>query len=536
MLVKLRIISFLILLFLFVNPVEAKKEIKDCFKCHTDFEEREYALSVHGQFSCLVCHKDLKVETHIKERRPEKSAWRRSLNETCQMCHDSKTIFAKAEHRKVSDQLLCTDCHNPHLSKSMRTEKKAKSERAYCLICHGNKGLKMRFQNGEEISIYVDEKRFLKSAHGKNPCSFCHLGFSKDRHPKGQYESKMDFVHKLSFSACARCHVDECKRFERCVHGALARKKEKSAPLCSDCHNPHYVTKIKKDDMELHLTSCIRCHKDVYDAYKESVHYKAWEKGKKDAPLCTGCHKPHDVLVTSFNLRNNEVCFECHKEIEKAHTDWFYNPPFKSQSFVKFHFELITCNVCHAKNKEGAVYLHPHDKKSRDPITIEDMKNLLGIDKEKLGPYLDKNRDGYVESRELWEIFDDLLRRGVTLTLIGWMDVRDPILSHFTEPKEKALRSCEVCHRADSPFFRDAFLLFRDEYGWPFVFKAHKDVLSTKSTLSPLSEFYVFGSTRLAIVDFLLIVSVFGALLVPAIHITLRILTRKWRKRGLLHE
>jgi len=517
----------------FLTLALAKEDSKVCFECHTQFAERDYLSSVHGQFSCFLCHKGLDVKGHIKEKKKEREVFRGTLNRECFECHDVKSISAIPQHASSSlNVFFCSDCHDPHLTKSVKADKVKRAERLYCLTCHGKRDLRKRLKSGEELSLYVDEKEFLKSSHGKNQCSFCHLGFSKGRHPKTSYGSKRELSERISPTACARCHIDECRRYERCVHAAASKKRgDRIAPVCSDCHNPHYV-KIEKDSKDLHLTTCAKCHADVDRAYRESVHYKAWEKGNKNAPLCTGCHKPHEVLVTSFDIRNNEVCLDCHKGIEKAHTTWFYNPPFRSPSFVKFHLESITCNVCHGKEKKGAVYLYPYDRVKKTPLRIERMRELLGVEGDKLNVYLDANRDGYLNADELWALFNSLTGRKVSLTFLGWMDVRDPVLSHLTEPKDHALRSCEVCHRADSPFFKDAFVVFRDRYGWPTVFKAHKDVLSTKSALTPLSQFYVFGSTRLLVTDFLLVVAIFGAILVPSIHIFLRISTRRWRKKG----
>jgi hypothetical protein len=74
-------------------------------------------------------------------------------------------------------------------------------------------------------------------------------------------------------------------------------------------------------------------------------------------------------------------------------------------------------------------------------------------------------------------------------------------------------------------------VIVRDRYGRPKLFKTDKDVLGPKAALTPLSEFYAFGSTRLGLIDILLIIAIFGALIVPLGHITLRVITRSWRKR-----
>lgn len=531
-LVKRGTLAFLwVLLFLSIPlGLQSKSDVGLCFKCHTEFSESEYKKSTHGIFDCLVCHKDFNMSTHLVAVKKKDDVWRDALNRVCLSCHDEKMLSQKSHHRgAVRSRIFCSQCHDPHISVSIREDKRLKDERDYCLSCHG-KNLSMRLKDGSSMSLYVDRERFLKSVHGKQRCSFCHSEFSKDHHPRRVYESRRDFVAKLSLNACARCHIEECKRYEGCVHGAVAREKKEIAPFCSDCHSPHYGKRVK-DDPEVHLERCTACHRDVFEAYKESVHYKAYRRGDPKAPLCTSCHRPHEVIVTSFDLRNNETCLLCHSGVEKAHAEWFYNPPIKSESFVKFHLKSITCNVCHSTEKNSAVYLNPHDKRTRKPITLEMMRELFGVDREKLSSFLDKNRDGELDVSELWDYFAKLSEKGLILTLVGWMDVRDPILSHKTEPKGKALRDCEACHRPDSPFFKDAFIVLRDAYGWPYVFKASKDVLSLRSKLSPVSEFYVFGSTRIAIVDFLLIVAVIGAVLVPATHITLRILTRGLRKK-----
>ena len=441
------------------------------------------------------------------------------------------SIGRQASHRGAARSgLLCIDCHDPHAMKPMKEEKK-RDERRYCLSCHGRKGLAMKFEDGSSLSLFIDEGAFSSSSHGRNRCTFCHEGFSVNYHPKRSYKTKREFSLTLAPRACARCHAEECKRYERCVHGAVLKRARELAPTCTDCHPAHAV-RIEKEDKALNLLKCKECHKAIYGAYEQGVHFKAWQSGRRDVPLCTGCHRPHEVSVKSFNVRNSDVCLYCHRNAKTVHVGWFHNPPFKVSSFVKFHLQSITCNVCHAPQAGGAVYLHPYEKAGRSPILVEEVTKVLKVDRQGLKAAMDKNRDCLVDARELWALFADLLGEGRTLTLVGWMDVRDPVSSHTTKPKGLALRSCETCHRHDSPFFRDAFVLFRDQYGWPEAIRVHKDVLSTKSALSPLSEFYAFGSTRIKLVDLFLVLAVCLAALVPVGHILLRLATRALRRRS----
>lgn len=530
------LLSLMLFLAFLLSPslLLSKSDTRLCFRCHTEFQEADYKGGAHGSFDCLFCHKDFNMSSHLVHLKKKDEKWRRALNETCFTCHDQKVLSQKSHHKStIGSDIPCSKCHDPHLSVSIREEKRVREERDYCLSCHG-KDLYMRLRDGTKMSLYVDRERYLRGVHGKNKCSFCHTEFSKEKHPRRVFENRKDFVTRLSPNACARCHADECKRYEGCVHGAVAREKKELAPVCSDCHNPHYGKKVKEEP-GIQLDRCVSCHRNVFEAYKESAHYRAFRRGDMRAPLCTSCHRPHEVIVTSFDLRNNDTCLTCHKGVEKVHANWFYNPPIRSESFMRFHLQSIACNVCHSSEKNCAIYLNPLEKRSRESISLEVMRELFGVDREKLGTFLDANRNGEIDVPELWNLFGSLSEKGYILTLLGWMDVKDPISSHRTQPKERALRDCEACHRPDSPFFKTTFLVFRDKYGWPYVFKASREVLGLRSRLSPLSEFYVFGSTRLWIVDFLLILAVIGAILVPATHITMRILTRKFRKKGRSH-
>jgi hypothetical protein len=89
---------------------------------------------------------------------------------------------------------------------------------------------------------------------------------------------------------------------------------------CASCHNPH------KTDLSFAATeACLGCHNDEHSlAYKDSVHFQAWNTQKDSGPSCAGCHLPRErhgerVLVNhnqNHNLRPNEkmlpACLNCH--------------------------------------------------------------------------------------------------------------------------------------------------------------------------------------------------------------------------------
>ena len=44
--------------------------------------------------------------------------------------------------------------------------------------------------------------------------------------------------------------------------------------------------------------SCINCHPEQWESYRDSIHARALRSGKPDAPFCSDCHGSHYILGT----------------------------------------------------------------------------------------------------------------------------------------------------------------------------------------------------------------------------------------------
>lgn len=77
-----------------------------CFVCHTDFIKGAY---VHGPVAvgqCLACH--------VPHDSPYGPLLKVDKKELCVTCHREKRLAAALHQKATDNNLVCTDCHNPH--------------------------------------------------------------------------------------------------------------------------------------------------------------------------------------------------------------------------------------------------------------------------------------------------------------------------------------------------------------------------------------------------------------------------------------
>jgi len=65
---------------------------------------------------------------------------------------------------------------------------------------------------------------------------------------------------------------------------------------------------------------CEKCHEDIYGMYSMSVHGKSLLSDKnQDVPVCSDCHKAHDIAdahMTDFRNNIPQMCSKCHANEE----------------------------------------------------------------------------------------------------------------------------------------------------------------------------------------------------------------------------
>lgn len=211
-------------------------------------------------------------------------------------------------------------------------------ETAACLICHGQRGLMIKFQNDDKLEAYVDTAKFKASAHASLGCSGCHADFSSSNHPQRTFRSKDQYSLKSSL-VCRQCHADEQLK-KSPIHAALLGKSDTS-PVCSSCHSAHAVTAHsggKKYATEKQY--CLGCHKHKLqkklmsgETIPLSVDETHLENSVHAKLSCFDCHFGFSTTQhpkrdfkdsRTFSITHSEACRRCHfdkytKTIESIH-------------------------------------------------------------------------------------------------------------------------------------------------------------------------------------------------------------------------
>jgi len=183
-----------------------------------------------------------------------------------------------------------------------------------CLVCHEDQELTLTLEDGDEMSLFVDEATYLGSVHGEAlVCTDCHQGYEDD-HPSGrEIPSHRDYVI-ASYDLCKQCHFDTYTRTLESVHYEYLNEGLEVVPVCADCHGAHDV-QDPHEKSEMISRSCGTCHEDVYKVYKRSVHGAALSQTNQDIPGCADCHTAHVIAhpdTVRFRLVSPETCMRCH--------------------------------------------------------------------------------------------------------------------------------------------------------------------------------------------------------------------------------
>jgi len=192
----------------------------------------------------------------------------------------------------------------------------AEEESTFCLGCHGEKDFTTVLENGDTLRLTVDGKAVAASVHGQGlKCTDCHPGMADIPHPERHVKNAAEF-HAGFRDACKTCHFDKYALSVDGVHAKQLAKGNDAAPVCVDCHGAHDVAAASTPRTRISDT-CAGCHPDVADTYLKSVHGKALADGNADVPVCTDCHRAHDISdprVTSWIVKTPELCARCHTD------------------------------------------------------------------------------------------------------------------------------------------------------------------------------------------------------------------------------
>lgn len=180
-----------------------------------------------------------------------------------------------------------------------------------CGQCHGNENFKINVY-GKQVSLYVNQTRFVQSVHGSLGCVSCH--------PEASIVPHQQVETAPETNKCFTCHLQSKKDYLQGVHAL----DNGAGAQCSDCHGTHYVQPARGPKSLVNrmniASTCSSCHQGVVaESYAESFHGKAVSLGSTKAATCVDCHGPHKILgpenpgSTVAEANVPQTCAKCHQ-------------------------------------------------------------------------------------------------------------------------------------------------------------------------------------------------------------------------------
>jgi hypothetical protein len=394
-----------------------------------------------------------------------------------------------------------------------------------CLKCHDKEGEVKTLDNKEKLSLHVSTKAFEESEHRKTDCEDCHSDIDAKTHGKVKkpIESKRAYTISMGGS-CRECHKKPFKKYEDGLHAALVKAGDDKAPLCSDCHNSHTLRSVKIIG-PIEETPCARCHEDIFKAYAKDVHGVERVAKGKAAPICSSCHKTHDVTAASFGDGIKDSCLSCHKDSIDLHKDWLPN--------AALHFEAVSCPVCHAPNAKRRVNLRLYDN-----LAKKQLSEKTGVPRFEIRARAADQSNAGLDERALWSLLTEFNRDSGTKNTVlrGRLEVSSGVEAHQLSEKSKAVKDCDTCHRPGAEAFQSVSLTIASPDGRPIRHGVQKDVLNSLAALESIRGFYAIGSTRIKLLDYALVAVLLAGLGGPLGHMTIKWLFRRSREKRLAEQ
>jgi Cytochrome c7 and related cytochrome c/Cytochrome c3 len=309
---------FLTVLLVLLGVTGVAEAAVDCLSCHT--EKATIKNSTHTSLSCTSCHTTIGSFPHPEKQTPV----------NCGSCHaDTSTALGQSVHAKAGGP-TCLSCHggDAHAilpAKDPKSATYAVNLPRTCGTCHGNAKLVKQAGLKEVYSQYMDSIHgFALTKDGllvAASCSSCHgsHGILSAKDPKSKTN------HANIPNTCGTCHEGPLQDYNSSIHGALLQAGSAEAPVCTDCHTTHQISKVSSMDFQMKTTAtCGGCHKDQFATYRETFHAQVSSLGYQQTARCWDCHGNHKILPASDKDSMVapghliQTCGQCHTGANKS--------------------------------------------------------------------------------------------------------------------------------------------------------------------------------------------------------------------------
>jgi ssDNA-binding Zn-finger/Zn-ribbon topoisomerase 1 len=384
-----------------------------------------------------------------------------------------------------------------------------------CLQCHAKPDLEKTLASGERLSLHIAAKGFTASVHASSGCEGCHSDLDAKHATQSRNIASRRSLALAQMEACRDCHKKTMKQYEDSVHSALVRAGSDKAPLCTDCHNPHATRSAKEQGAgAAQAAPCQQCHQAIAVAFAQSVH----GQGGGEALVCKDCHRTHNIQPAALGDHLRGECLSCHKDAPTTHAQWLPN--------AQRHLEAISCPACHSPGATRRVNLRLYEG------GVPQQAGSVGVPKfVKLGTAADGN--GGLDARALWSLLQEFNRGDVPgkTVLRGRLEVQTAVQAHQLAAKALAVKDCDTCHREGAASFQSVTVSMAGPDGRPLRHEASRGVLTSIESVGAVGGFYAIGSTRIKLLDALLLLALAAGLCIPGAHLAMKLYFRRRHER-----
>jgi predicted CXXCH cytochrome family protein len=328
-------------------------------------------------------------------------------------------------------------------------------------------------------------------------------------------------VQAMENEDCLGCHGDaEMVGKDLFIHSEFDTTAHADIG-CVSCHSTIGASH-PDDGLPSGRTDCGDCHDQIAALYQESNHAFYAD--------CGDCHNPHAVRSSTqvSGAAMNRMCTGCHdtKEMTALHDAWLPQ--------AELHVTALPCITCHTGSENYVITLHIIER--NDPryggfnrhgdFELAEYSSLAALaGDEDIRNLIDTDGDGLISIGELNAFKKD--RRYGSLRLQGMMTPEQ--VSHDLSILDNRW-DCSFCHASGPTAMQTSFLALPQPDG-TFT----RLPVQTGAVLDALygtPDFYMMGATRSRTLDIVGLAIVAGGLVMPIGHGSLRLLTRKNRRKG----